>query len=296
MIPNLSLQAGIAIVAVLALGFSAHAQTPAQENPFSARSAGSPPRYVNFVHERLRPGRGTAYDGTLSSIRGSYERFNIPAYWIEMKSLTGPDEILAFNLADSFGDLEKMGAGMAAGIAAHPELAGLQDRQLAENTSSVTNFIAERVDALGSRATTINFAKMRLLHLTVFNIRPGHEAEFAEAAKSIAAAYEKIEGSPAWVMYAVHSGAPLPSYLMLTALSSLKDEDAAAARRAPAMEAAGAAVQQRLHEIARSAYDSIETNIYSVNPQLSHMPKDFTALDPNYWITKTAPVATKSSH
>ena len=296
MIPNLSLQAGIAIVAVLALGFSEYAQTPAQENRSSPRSAGSPPRYINFVHERLRPGRGSAYDGMLSSIRGDYERFNIPAYWIELKSITGPDEILALNFSDSFGDLEKMGAGMAAGIASHPELAGLQDRQLAENVSNVTNFIAERVDALGSRAATINFTKMRLLHLTVFNIRPGHEAEFAEAAKSIAAAYEKVEGSPAWVTYAVHSGAPAPSYLMLTALSSLKDEDAAAGCRAPAMEAAGPVVQQRLQEIARSAYDSIETNIYSVNPQQSHMPKDFTALDPNYWITKTAPVsATESS-
>jgi hypothetical protein len=277
-----------AIAAALAFGFSAPAQTPAQENS-PARPAGSPPQYLNVVHERLKPGHGAAYDGMLSSIRGSYERFNIPAYWIELKSLTGPDEILAFNLADSFGDLEKMGAGMAASIAAHPELAGLQDRQLAENTSSVTNFIAERVDALGSRATTINFAKMRLLHLTVFNIRPGHEAEFAEAAKSIAAAYEKVEGSPAWVMYAVHSGAPVPSYLMLTALSSLKDEDAAAARRAPAMAAAGAAVQQRLQEIARSAYDSIETNIYFVNPHLSHMPGDFTAEDPAYWMPRTTP-------
>jgi hypothetical protein len=282
MTPNLSLQAGIAIVAVLALGFLGHAQTPAQENKSSPRSAGSPPLYINFVHERLRPGRGAAYDGMLSSIRGDYERFNIAAYWIELKSMTGPDEILALNLFDSFGDIEKMAAGLAAGVAAHSGLAGLQDRLLAENVSNVTNFIAERVDALGSRAATINFAKMRLLHLTVFSIRPGHEAEFAEAAKSVAAAYEKVEGSPAWVIYAVHSGAPAPSYLMLTALSSLKDEDAAA-RRAPAMEAAGAAVQQRLQEIARSAYDSIETNIYSVNPQLSHMPKDFTALDPNYW-------------
>ena len=72
---------------------------------------------------------------------------------------------------------------------------------------------------------------------------------------------------------------------MLTALSSLKDEDDAA-RRAPAMEAAGAAAQQRLQEIARSAYDSIETNIYVVNPLLSHMPRDFTAEDPAYWISR----------
>jgi hypothetical protein len=76
---------------------------------------------------------------------------------------------------------------------------------------------------------------------------------------------------------------------MLTALSSLQDEDAAAARRAPAMDAAGAAVRQRLQEIARSAYDSIEANIYFVNPQLSHMPRDFTAEDPAYWMPRTTP-------
>jgi hypothetical protein len=65
--------------------------------------------------------------------------------------MTGPDEILALNFADSFGDLDKMSAGMAAGIAAHSKLAGLQDRLLAEN-----------VDALGSRAVTINCPLARL--------------------------------------------------------------------------------------------------------------------------------------
>ena len=288
---SLRARTAAAIVATLALGFSVPAQTTAQENAPTAHSAGSPPRYINAVHERLKPGRDAAYDGMLSIIRDDYERFNIAAYWIEMKSITGPNEGFALNLGDSFGDLEKMGAGMAAGVAAHPELAGLQDRLLAENVTSVSNFIAERVDALGSRAATINFAKMRMLQMTVFHIRPGHEGEFAEAAKSIASAYEKAAGSPAWVMYAVHSGAPVPCYLMLTALSSLKDEDDAAARRAPAMEAAGPAVERRLQEIARSAYDSIETNIYVVNPLLSHMPSDFTAEDPAYWMPKTAPAS-----
>jgi hypothetical protein len=276
---------------MVAFYFLAGAQAPAQENNPSARSAGSPPQYINVVHERLKPGRDAAYDGMLSNIRDDYERFNIPAYWIELKSMTGPNESLAFNFFGFFGDMEKMAADLSAGVAARPELAGLQDRLLAENVSNISNFIAERVDALGSRAATINFAKMRLLHLTVFHIRPGHEAEFAEAAKSVAAAYEKIEGTPAWVTYAVNAGAPAPSYLVLTALNSLKDEDAAAARRAPAMDAAGPAVQQRLQEIARSAYDSIETNIYFVNPHLSHMPADITAVDPAYWKPKTAPVS-----
>ena len=283
------LPAGTAIIAVLAFCFSPHAQTRAQENPPSAHSAGSPPQYMNVVHERLKPGRDAAYDGMLSNIRDDYERFNIPAYWIEMKSITGPDESFSFNFFESFADMDKMAGGMAAGVAVHPELAGLEDRLLAENVSNVSNLLAERVDALGSRAATINFAKMRMLQVTVFHIRPGHEGEFAEAAKSIASAYEKIAGSPAWALYAVHSGAPVPCYLMLTTLSSLKDEDDAAARRAPAMEAAGAAMQQRLQEIARSAYDSIETNIYAVNPHLSHMPRNFTAEDPAYWKPRTTP-------
>jgi hypothetical protein len=284
--PKRSVRTSAAIVAVLTLCFSARGQTPAQENPPSASSAGSPPRYINVVHERLKPGRGAAYDGMLSSIRGGYERFNIPAYWIELRSFTGPDESFALNFFDSFADMEKMAGDLAAAVAAHPDLAGLQDRLLEENVSTARNLIAERVDAISSHAGTINFAKMRLLHLTVFHVHPGHETEFAEAAKSIADAYEKGQGSPAWVIYAVNAGTQAPCYLMLTALSSLKDEDAAAARRAPAMEAAGAAVQQRLQEIARAAYDSIETNVYFVNPQLSHMPKDFTALDPAFWGTK----------
>ena len=73
------LLASTAIIAVLAF-FSPRAQTRAQENPPSAHSAGSPPRYINVVHERLKPGRDAAYDGMLSNIRDDYERFNIPAY------------------------------------------------------------------------------------------------------------------------------------------------------------------------------------------------------------------------
>src|SRR5271154_6525652 len=282
---NRSVRTGAAIVAVLSFCFSASAQTPAHEEPSSARSAGSPPRYINVVHEQRKPGRGAAYDGMLASIRSGYERFNIPAYWLELLSFTGPDEMLGLNFFDSFGDMEKMAGDLAADVAAHPDLAGLQDRLLEENISSTRNLIAVRFDAISSRAGSINFAKMRLLHVTVFQIHPGYEREFAEAAKSIADAYEKVEGSPPWVVYKVNAGAQAPCYLMLTALSSLKDEDGAAVRGARAMEATGAAVQQRLQEIARDAYSSVETNIYFVNPQLSHMPKDFTDLDPAFWMT-----------
>ena len=68
---NRSIRAGtaVAIVATLALGFSVPAQTTAQENAPTAHSAGSLPRYINAVHERLKPGRDAAYDGMLSILQ-----------------------------------------------------------------------------------------------------------------------------------------------------------------------------------------------------------------------------------
>ena len=104
-----------------------------------------------------------------------------------MKSITGPDESFSLNFGDSFGDLEKNGRpAWPQVLRPIPSWPVCKTVCSAENTSSVTNFIAERVDALGSRAATINFAKMHMLQVTVFHIRPGHEGEFAEAAKSIA--------------------------------------------------------------------------------------------------------------
>jgi len=272
-----------------ALVFSAAAfclPAAGQTNENAARDAGSPPRYINVVHELLKPGRAAAYSGMLSSIRREYDQFGIPAYWLELKSITGPDDAMSLNFFDSFEEAGKMAGSIGSAVGAHPELAALQDRLLEENVASVTNLFAERADGLSSRAASINFAKMRLLQVTVFRVYPGNEGEFAEAARSIAAAYEKVEGTPPWVVYAVNSGAPAPCYLMLTALSSLKDEDAAAARRAPAMEALGTTAQLKLQELARSVYQSVETNIYFVDPQASHMPQDFTAEDPIYWLAK----------
>jgi hypothetical protein len=284
---NHSLRASTVLLAALAFCIATRKQTSAQENP----PAASPPRYINFVHERLKPGREAAYGRLLGEIRDRYERFNIPAYWVELRSLTGPDEMAALNFFDSFAEIQNVIDGIGAGVGAHPELARLQGQLLEENVSSVTNLIAVRVDAFGSRGAPINIAKMRLLELTVYNIRPGHEAEFAEAAQIAAAAYEKVEERPPWAIYKVVAGSPAPAFLMLTALGALKDEDAAAIRRAPAEQSAGLAVGERLQEIAGAAYDSVESNIYLVNPQLSHVPKNFAALDPDYWTPKRATIA-----
>jgi len=283
--PNFLFRAGSLFLALPAFCFLQGLPCVAmpQENTSAARSADSPPRYINVVHQTMKPGRAAAYDGVESSIRRGYERFDIAAYWTEMKSITGPDESFALNFFESFDDAGKMAGAIGSAVAAHPELAALQDRLLEENVSSVTNFFAERVDSLSLHPEMIHFAKMRLLVVAVFHVYPGHEVDFAEAVRSLSGAFQRVEGTPAWVMYAVIAGAPTPSYVMLTPLNALKDEDAAAARRGSAMEAAGVAVQQRLQDIARSAYQSVETNMYFVIPGSSHMPKDFTALDPIYW-------------
>jgi len=42
----------------------------------------------------------------------------------------------------------------------------------------------------------------------------------------------------------------------------------------------------RMHQIARDAYESSESNLYAISPTTSHVPKEFADGDPDFWFLK----------
>ena len=44
--------------------------------------------------------------------------------------------------------------------------------------------------------------------------------------------------------------------------------------------------RKRVDEITRDAYLSIESNLYVIHPEMSHVSREFAAGDPGYWIQK----------
>lgn len=253
-------------------------------------SPGAPPFFLNVVHMELQPGKNSTHSEQEAAIVRGYAEARIPVYWIEWDSITGPSGALYLNLFDSFEQAAQAGAAMGAGLAAHPDLAKMQEQLLRDNVTSLrTVFTLLRHDlSCGS----VNFARARLLRVTTIKVRPGHEGEFFEAARSIRAAKEKAHADAAWAVYEVNAGMPSPTFLFFTPMRSFQEIDDSVARRNLYEDNQSDALQLKLREIARSAYISTESQIYSVGREQSHVSKEFAAGDPEFW---NPPVHTSSA-
>ena len=260
-----------------------------QEPTTVMSSPGAPPKFLNVIHMALQPGKNSAHHEQEAAIVRGYRESKIPVYWLEWDSVTGPSGALYLNLFDSFEQAENAGAAMSAGLAANPQLAKMQGQLLLDNVTSLqTVFTLLRGD-LGYG--TVNFAKARLLRVTTIEVRPGHEGEFVEAARSIRAASERTHAGVAWAVYEVNAGMAAPAFLFVTPMRSMKEIDDAVARRNLYEDAKGDTFQQKLRDFAQSAYVKTESQIYSIGREQSHVSKEFADQDPEFW----SPEATQSS-
>jgi hypothetical protein len=242
-----------------------------------------PPKFLNMVHQELKPGRIWEYDELESSIARIYTREGIPVYWVELESVTGPSEVLYLNLFGSSEELAKSQKALSAALAAHPELAQTQDRLLQENTSSGTTVLAVRRDDMGYRANTIDFSKMRALRLSTVFAHPGYERAFTETQWSLSEASQKANARTAWAVYEVLGGLPEPAFVIVTPLQSLSEVDDLFEAGQALKKAEGGVVEQHLQELARIAYGTSDTRLFLVGPKMSHVSKELAASDPDFW-------------
>ena len=255
---------------------------PAQENSAEVAKLG-PPKFLNMVHQELKPGKIGAYDDLETSIVRGYNREGIPFFWVELESMTGPPEVLYLNLFDSSEEMAKAMDSLNAGLAAHPELLQMQDRLLQDNTSNGTTVLGVRRDDMGYRANTIDFSKMRVLRLSTVFAHPGYERAFMETEWSLSEASEKVHAQSAWAVYEVAGGLPQPAFVIVTPMQSLREIDDIFETDQSLKRTEGGAVQQHLQELARVAYGTSDTRLFLVGQRMSHVSKRFAAGDPDFW-------------
>jgi hypothetical protein len=276
----------VVFAAILPVLFAASLR-PMRAQDGNPATAG-PPKFLNMVHQELKPGRVWEYDELETSIARIYAREGIPVYWVELESITGPSEVLYLNLFGSSEDLSKSQKALSAALAAHPELAQTQDRLLQENTSSGTTVLGIRRDDMGYRANTIDFSKMRALRLSTVFAHPGYERAFMETLWSLSEASQKANARTAWTVYEVISGLPEPAFVIVTPMQSLDEIDDVFEAGQALKKAEGGAVEQHLQELARIAYGTSDTRLFLVGPKMSHVSRELAATDPDFWSPPTA--------
>ena len=133
---------------------------------------------------------------------------------------------------------------------------------------------------------------MRVWEVLVFRVRPGHELDFMEAAKLYKRTVEQNKIDMPWATYAIMSGMPGPTFLVLLPHRTLAEIDPASGAGAALMKAFDVEAMKKLNELS-AGYESIESMIFTVSPQMSYMSPEFVARDPKFWSRK-ATVAAKA--
>jgi hypothetical protein len=277
-----------AIVWLLLVNVSvAEAQTAAAEN-----SPTAPPKLALLGYQKFQFGKTSERQKLEIAISSACDRLEVPNSWIDLESLTGPPEALFFDPFDSFEQVNMAFSIWGQIYATHQELARLQ-QQLEATLASERTVIAVRRDDLGYRAMSIDLSKVRFVRVLEVRLQPGHESDFTEAFKLLSAAYEKIDSDTPWMVYQVNAGIPSPSFLIFVPMTALRQNDDLLARRKSLRDAEGEQAAERMQEIAREAYASMESNLYYISAETSHVSNEFAAGDPDFW-TRRKQANTKS--
>jgi hypothetical protein len=247
--------------------------------------AAEPPKMVLLVHRDFRSGKGAERQKLEAAMSRVCDHLKVPNSWIDLESITGFPEALSFDPFDSFAHVDIAFAQWGRIFATHPDIAHLQE-QIKALVSSERTIIAVRRDDLGYRPLSIDLSKARFLRVLEVRLLPGHERDFDESFKMLGEAYEKIKANTPWVVYQVNVGMPSPTFLVFVPLRALQQNDDLLSWRRPLREAEGDAAADRMEHIAREAYQSMESNLYFISPETSHVSKEFADGDPEFWSHK----------
>lgn len=225
-----------------------------------APAAGAPPRFLNVTRVRLKPQSSGPYSAVENQVVRAFERAHVPVYWIALQAPRDANDILYLNLFASRDGLEQATAAYRDAEKQHAELAQLQ-RRLSDFSISQSSMLTARRDDIDRAMRNVNFATLRALRMTTFQVRPGREGEFVQAIRTA----NPKDG--AWLVYeATESSTFLLITLKRTAITR---------RDAPP-------IPRTLRRF-RGVYTRADTRVYSVRPAMSHVPPAFVTANPQLW-------------
>lgn len=251
------------------------AQTPAPD-------PNTPPAILNIYRETVKIGKNAAHEANEQAWAGMLAKAQWPTGWLGTTAVTGPNEAWYFTGYPSWDAFEKdTNAKEAAEALADTKKYSAQDGELLTNTSQMIT----RYRPGMSYKASISLGTMRYFTINTVRVKPGHEAHFAERWRTIVAAHEKANMDEHWAVYSVSAGAPNGTFLFIFARKSLAELDGAAALHTSDAYRDATGEEGRAANLAmmREAVEFDSTNHFAFSPKMSHLPKEWVAVDPAFW-------------
>jgi hypothetical protein len=254
--------------------------------------AGGPPKVLVIQREYTKPGRGgMVHEKTESAFGAAIKANHSTMRYLAMTSLTGADRALFFEGYPSLEawETENKSEDQNATLSASVDRAAVADGDLLSSTDSS---VWLRQDEMSMHPGSIVGA--RYMEITVYQIKPGHEAEWAALVKLVKEGYAKGIPAASWTMFRELFGSPGGSYIVLQPLKSLAEEDHHLAGGEQFVAAMGAEGMKKLDQMEASCVESEQTNLFHFSPKMSVPPEAWIEAEPDYWKPKTAATARKT--
>jgi hypothetical protein len=144
-------------------------------------------------------------------------------------------------------------------------------QKLRGNVAASRTILAFRRDDMSFRLNRIELSGARYVRVSIVQMRPGYEEEFVGAMYSHARLFEMNEVDRPWMVYEVHSGLPILTFIEFHPMDSLREIDDFLDRtkkgRHPALESKALPAQKWMGE----AVLSFDVEMYTVNLSISHV-------------------------
>jgi hypothetical protein len=176
------------------------------------------PEYLQVIREEIKVGHTTDHAKVEAGWPAAFARAKSPDYYVALSSITGTPEAW---FVIPYKSHAAMGEGMKRendDPVLAQELARLSHAD-AEHISGARTIHAVAMKDL-SHGPFPSTEKQRFWEIVQFRVRPGHEADFAAAARSYGAALGRVDPEASFRVYQVRAGMPGPSYLVFSSVTS----------------------------------------------------------------------------
>jgi hypothetical protein len=272
-----------ALFALLAVGMSGMAVG-------QAKAMGEmPPKVLTIMREYTKPGKaGSQHEKSESLFVQAVTRAKWPTHYLAVESVSGKSRALFLTGYDSFAAWEKdvLAEQKNTTLAAALDHAGAVDGDLLSETDQAVLTFHEEY----SLRPQVDIPHTRYFEISLFQVKSGHDKDWAEIVKLVTAAYEKIPDAH-WAAYQVVYGLPDTTYIIFNPMKSASEIDRNFAAGKEFEAAMGEEGMKKLSELTAAAIETSQTNLFTFNPRMSYPSDAWIKADPEFWKPKAAPAA-----
>jgi hypothetical protein len=240
------------------------------------------PKFLQVIREQVKMGRAAEHSRFEAGWPAAFEKHKSAMPYLALVSMTGSREtwyVTPFESHAAMGEAMKKEEADPV-LTAELERLSRGDAEFLSDWRSLQ--AAARPDL--SYGQFPDLAKVRFYEITIFRVRPGHDAGFAGVARAYAEAAAKAAPKAAWRTYEVMAGAPGGTYLVFGSLESFGEFDRLIAEGEAMFKSFSAIDGAAMQKFSADGLISAETNRFRLDPVQSYVPKETREKDPAFWM------------